>query len=43
MSKRKALHLSLNEKEELKKLGNSRTGAAVKIRRAKILLLYSDG
>ncbi len=43
MSKRKAVILSSEERERLKRISRSRTETAARVKRAKILLLFSEG
>jgi len=43
MSKRKTVILSSEEREQLKRISRSRTETAARVKRAKILLLFSEG
>jgi transposase len=43
MTKRKALKISSQDRDKLLRISHSRTEAASSVKRAKILLLYSDG
>ncbi len=42
MTKRKALNLNTDDKEELTRISDSRTEAAAAVRRAKVLLSYNE-